>query len=197
MASSFLPLYLIKKDIRPFIGFISFIFPILRDIFLSMKQNIFYRQSSPSDLELIVKMISDMASFEKLEKEVTLNKEDLKEELFKEKTAQFIILEREEGTPIGYLCYYFTFSTFKGKKSLYIEDIFIYPEFRGMGYGKEAFVHLVKEAALKGAARVDWVCLNWNEKAQHFYESLGAKKHEEWLLYRLEEKDILALVKRN
>lgn len=162
-----------------------------------MKQNIFYRQTSASDLDLIVKMISDMAHFEKLEREVTLNKEDLKRELFKEKTAKFIILELEDQTPIGYLCYYFTFSTFKGKKSLYIEDIFIYPEFRGKGYGKETFVHLVKLAALNGAARVDWVCLDWNENAQRFYESLGAKKHEEWLLYRLEDKDILALVERS
>jgi len=151
-----------------------------------------FRKAKEDEVEDISFLIHQMASFEKMDDEVTFSIDELKDELFRKEAATFLFLELD-GKKIGYIVYFFSFSTFKGHRSLYLEDLFIYPEYRKRGFGKESFRKIAQIAEENGCDRVDWVCLDWNRNAQSFYVSLGAKPHKEWLLFRLEKDGIRKL----
>lgn len=160
-----------------------------------MKIEMSFVLANRSDVSKMADIIGDMARFEKLEGEISFDLPTLEKEYFDKEAAVFIFLKLGEET-IGYMTYFFNFSTFKGHRCLYLEDLFVYPQYRGHGFGKTCFHKLANIALKEGCERIDWVCLSWNKNAQTFYESLGAKKHDEWLLYRLEKQEIdsLALI---
>ena len=91
----------------------------------------------------------------------------------------------ENGKEIGFALYFHNFSTFVGKGGLYLEDIFILPEYRGKGYGKAVFRYLIQKAKELDCGRIEWCCLDWNKPSIEFYKSLGAKPLDEWTIYRL------------
>lgn len=129
-----------------------------------------------------------------MEDAVITSAEELREQLFVKENAQVLIAE-EAGTAIGFALYFFNFSTFVGRAGLYLEDLYIEPEYRGKGYGKQLFVQLATLAKEKNCGRMEWSVLNWNTPAISFYKSLGAVPMDEWTVYRLDEKALQKLVK--
>lgn len=139
---------------------------------------------SINDLDLIVGFIKEIAEYEKMSDEVIATRESVEESIFKKKEAEVMIAELDNKA-IGYVVYFFNYSTFIGRSGFYLEDIYIKPEYRGNGYGKEIFKTLTKIAYEKGCHRMEWSCLNWNKPSIKFYEGLGAVPMKEWTVYRL------------
>ena len=144
------------------------------------------RETSENDLSLILGFIKEIAEYEKLSHAVDATEESLKKYVFEKRRAEVLIVEKDEN-PIGYVVYFYNFSTFTGTSGLYLEDVFIRSEYRGMGLGKEIFKILGKLAREEGRKRMEWVCLNWNEPSKKFYKGLGAISMDEWITFRLTE----------
>lgn len=144
------------------------------------------RETSENDLSLILGFIKEIAEYEKLSHAVDATEESLKKYVFEKRRAEVLIVEKDEN-PIGYVVYFYNFSTFTGTSGLYLEDVFIRSEYRGMGLGKEIFKILGKLAREEGCKRMEWVCLNWNEPSKKFYKGLGAISMDEWITFRLTE----------
>lgn len=142
------------------------------------------REANSSDINLIFDFICDLADYEKLRHDVTATPEILHESIFVKKQAEVLIAELD-GLPVGFALYFHNFSTFKGKACLYLEDIFIKPQYRGKGYGKAIFNRLAQIAVERGCDRFDWAVLDWNEPSINFYKSLGAFPMDEWTVFRL------------
>ena len=145
------------------------------------------RETDESDLSLILGFIKEIAEYEKLSHAVEATEESLKKHIFEKRRAEVLIVEKDEN-PMGYVVYFYNFSTFTGTSGLYLEDVFIRSEYRGMGLGKEIFKLLGKIAREEGCKRMEWVCLNWNEPSKKFYTGLGAIPMEEWTTFRLTEE---------
>ena len=143
-------------------------------------------------LSLILGFIKEIAEYEKLSHAVDATEESLKKYVFEKRRAEVLIVEKDEN-PIGYVVYFYNFSTFTGTSGLYLEDVFIRSEYRGMGLGKEIFKILGKLAREEGCKRMEWVCLNWNEPSKKFYKGLGAISMDEWITFRLTEDYIREL----
>lgn len=148
-----------------------------------------FRKAEEKDIPEILYFIHQIAVYEKLEKQVKASEASLHKWMFERKVAECLFLV-EDGKDIGYALYFFNFSTFEGRGGLYLEDLYILPEYRHKGYGKKTFRKLALIAKENGCGRMEWVCIDWNTPSQKFYESLGVTAKKEWILYRLEEKDI-------
>lgn len=136
------------------------------------------------DVPLILDFIKELAAYEKLLDKVVATGELLREFLFQRKVAEGIIGEYE-GKPAGYALFFYNFSSFLGRPGLYVEDIYIKPEYRGMGWGRSLFTFLAQLALERGCGRLEFSCLNWNEPSIRFYKHLGAFPLEEWTTYRI------------
>ncbi|AZI67906.1 GNAT family N-acetyltransferase [Kaistella daneshvariae] len=150
------------------------------------------RKATPDDTPTIFDLIKKLAVYEKMENEVITSVEELRENIFTKNFSKVLLVE-EEGKPVGFALYFFNFSTFVGKPGLYLEDLFVEPEYRGKGYGKKLFVELAKIALKENCGRMEWSVLNWNTPAIEFYKSLQAKPMDEWTVYRLDQKRIADL----
>ena len=144
------------------------------------------RKAERKDVPLILAFIRGIAKYEKMENEVLATEELLDEWLF-EKGIGEVIFAMDNGREVGFALYFHNFSTFVGKAGLYLEDLYVYPEHRGKGYGKALFLELVKTAVKRGCGRMEWVCLNWNQPSIDFYYSMGAVSMDDWNTYRLTE----------
>ena len=142
------------------------------------------RKAVRQDVPLILEFIKGIARYEKMENEVVATTELLEEQLFDKGRAE-VIFAMEEGVEVGFALFFHNFSTFLGRSGLYLEDLFVYPEHRGNGYGKALFLELVRIANERGCGRMEWVCLNWNKPSIDFYRSMGAVPLDEWTTYRL------------
>lgn len=149
----------------------------------------YIRKAERKDASVIFNLIRQLAVYEKLEHEVVTDAEELAENIFDRKTAEVLIAE-EDKKPVGFALYFYNFSTFVGKPGLYLEDLFVEPEYRGKGYGKKLLVELANIAREKNCGRMEWSVLDWNEPSIRFYKSLGAKPMEEWTVYRLTQTEI-------
>lgn len=142
------------------------------------------RKAVRQDVPLILEFIKGIARYEKMENEVVATTELLEEQLFDKGRAE-VIFAMEEGVEVGFALFFHNFSTFLGRSGLYLEDLFVYPEHRGKGYGKALFLELVRIANERDCGRMEWVCLNWNKPSIEFYRSMGAVPLDEWTTYRL------------
>ncbi len=158
-----------------------------------MLQTITFRTAQSSDVSLILAFVRELAAYEKLSGEVEATEETLREYLFGKKTYAEVILAFAGERPAGFCLFFHNFSTFVGRPGIYIEDIFVRPEFRGRGIGKQFFEQLAVLAKERGCGRIEWWVLDWNEPAIRFYESLGAKPMSEWTVYRLSKDQFTAL----
>ena len=150
------------------------------------------RKTEIDDSALILELIKEIAVYEKMLDEVIATEESIRESIFKRKEAEVLIAEFN-GETIGYVLYFFNYSTFIGKAGFYLEDIYIKPEYRGRGIGKEIFRIIANIAYEKGCERMEWSCLNWNTPSIKFYKSLGAVPMSEWTVYRLTREKIKEL----
>lgn len=142
------------------------------------------RFASVEDCALILKFIKEFAHYEKLEHEVTATEEILKEWIFEKKKCE-VLIASENNIEIGYALFFHNFSTFLGKAGIYLEDLYINPDYRGLGYGKKLLKEVAKIAVERGCERLDWQCLNWNKSSIDFYLSLNAIEMSDWNSYRL------------
>ncbi len=145
------------------------------------------RLAQPEDTALILDFITRLAAYEKCSDNVVADIPTLHHSLFVEKSAEVVIAE-EDDVPIGFALFFHNFSTFVGRKGLYLEDLFIIPEKRGLGYGKTILKYLAKLAAERNCGRMEWICLDWNAPSLAFYRSIGAVPLDEWTVQRLSEK---------
>ena len=145
------------------------------------------RNANPQDINLIYNFICELAEYEKLRDDVTATPELLRESIFEKKQAEVLIAELADdpAVAVGFALFFHNFSTFKGRACLYLEDIYIKPEYRARGYGRQIFKELASIAVSRKCDRFDWSVLKWNEPAIKFYESLGAVPMDVWTVYRL------------
>ncbi|WP_277373220.1 GNAT family N-acetyltransferase [Pseudomonas sp. AA-38] len=149
------------------------------------------RPATADDAELILRFITELAVYEKAEHEVKTDAAGIRDSLFAEgSTAHGLVCERD-GQAIGYAVYFFNYSTWLGKHGLYLEDLYVSPEARGLGAGKALLRHLAQLAVTRGCGRFEWSVLDWNTPAIDFYESFGARPQSEWSTYRLTGKALL------
>jgi GNAT superfamily N-acetyltransferase len=151
------------------------------------------RSASVVDVPIILRLIQDLATYERAPKGVTATEKQLVDVLFGEKPAAEVLLAFENDTAVGFAVFFHNFSTWLGKPGLYLEDLFVKPEMRGKGYGRALLVHLAKIARERGCGRMEWAVLDWNEPAIQFYRKLGAKPLDEWTVFRLTGEGIAKL----
>ncbi|MEZ5001353.1 MAG: GNAT family N-acetyltransferase [Bacteroidales bacterium] len=142
------------------------------------------RKAEKHDCIKVLQFIKDLAEYEKLAHEVEATGEMLNETLFGPRPYAEVIFAVIDGIEAGFALYFHNFSTFLGKPGIYIEDLYVIPEYRGKGVGRAMLKHLASLAVERGCGRVEWWVLNWNP-ARKFYESIGAKSMDEWVVYRL------------
>ena len=145
------------------------------------------RPAKPNEAGLVLEFINKLAVYEKCADEVVADEATLYHSLFVEKSAEVVFAE-EDGVVIGFALFFHNFSTFVGRKGLYLEDLFIIPEKRGLGYGKALLKHLAKIAVERHCGRMEWICLDWNQSALKVYRSIGAIPMDEWTVQRLDEE---------
>ena len=154
---------------------------------LSVKVTI--RKGRRADARGFVRLLVSLAEFEKLKPPATAARRRIVQDTFERKRINLLIATRAK-EPIGYALYYYTYSSFLAKPTLYLEDLFVLEEFRRLGVGKSLFLRCVREAANQGCGRMEWSVLNWNTKAIKFYRDLGARRLEEWSVFRLDTKSL-------
>lgn len=145
-----------------------------------------------SDIPQIYQFILDLAAYENLTDQVIATEALLKEWIFEKGRAEVVIGE-VGGVPVGQALFFHNFSTFVGRAGIYIEDIYIQPEYRKKGYGKAFFKYLATLCRQRGCGRLEWVCLDWNQPSIDFYLSLGARAMADWTIYRLDQNEIATL----
>jgi GNAT superfamily N-acetyltransferase len=143
-----------------------------------------FRYAKKQDLALILDYIKGLAEYENLEDEVVATEEILEEWIFNQKRAE-VILAQADGEEAGFILFFHNFSTFLGRAGIYLEDLYVKPEFRGSGVGKALLKKLGAITVERGCGRLEWSCLDWNQKSIDFYRSLGAVPMDEWTVYRV------------
>jgi GNAT superfamily N-acetyltransferase len=152
-------------------------------------EHILVRFAVKKDLPLILEFIRGLAEYEHLLDQVQASVSGLGRYLFKEKKAEAIICEYD-GKPAGFALFFHNFSTFLGRPGIYIEDLFVKPEFRGKGLGKLLLGFIARTAVERNCGRLEWSCLDWNEPSIAFYKSQGAQPLSEWTMYRVTGKEL-------
>ncbi len=142
-------------------------------------------QAAEPDVPLILQFIRELAEYEKVADQVEATEARVRDNLFGAAPRAFCVIAYDEARPVGFALYYFTYSTFAGLPGLYLEDLFVKPDVRGHGVGRELLRYLAKLAIQEGCFRIEWAVLHWNKSAIGFYESLGAVPMNEWAVYRL------------
>ncbi len=141
--------------------------------------------ATENDCGEILNFINLLAEYEKMRNKVVATEELLREWIFEKKKAE-VIFVLEDGKKVGFALFFHNFSTFLGRAGIYLEDLFVLPEFRGKGYGKALLQKLAAIAVERGCGRLEWACLDWNQPSIDFYLSLGAKQMDTWTTYRLD-----------
>ena len=151
-----------------------------------------FRFAQEADTPLILRFIRHLAEYEKMLDLVVADEASLADQLFQKKNAE-VIFALEDGKEVGFALFFHNFSTFLGRSGLYLEDLFVLPEYRGKGYGKAILKKLANIALERNCGRMEWWCLDWNKPSIDFYLSLNAEPMEEWTTYRLEGETLRAL----
>ena len=149
------------------------------------------REAKITDIDTIIHFIKELAIYEKAEHEVLATPQTIEQSMFCEHSGVYGLIAEIDGLAIGFSIYFFNYSTWLAKPGLYLEDLYISPEYRGKGAGFSMLQHLAKIAVEKGCGRFEWSCLDWNTPAREFYESLGAEAQGEWIGYRISGKTLI------
>jgi GNAT superfamily N-acetyltransferase len=150
--------------------------------------------ATESDVPILLAMIRELAEFEHLAHELEVTADSLRAALFGERPVAGALLSRVDGQVAGYAVYYHTFSTFVGRPGIFLDDIYVRPEFRKRGLGRALLEAVAKIGIELGGGRFEWIALRWNENAFRFYRSLGAKVMDEWALLRMNNREVRNLV---
>lgn len=153
------------------------------------------RFAAREDIPTILEFIRALAAYEKMEDQVIADETLLETWIFEKRKAE-VLLAFEGDTPVGFALFFHNFSTWLGRAGIYLEDLFVLPEYRGRGYGKLLLKRLASIAVQRGCGRLEWACLDWNEPSIAFYKSVGATALDEWTTYRVTGDALLALASR-
>lgn len=153
------------------------------------------RFAAPGDEHVILELICGLAEYEHALDEVIATPQLLAEWLFERKTCECLILN-DEGQDVGMALFFHNFSTWLGRGGIYLEDLYVKPEFRGRGHGTALLAKLAQIALERGCGRLEWSCLDWNTPSIEFYKSLGAQPMEEWTVYRLTGQTLEEMAQR-
>jgi GNAT superfamily N-acetyltransferase len=155
------------------------------------------RSATTDDAPLILEFIRGLAEYEKLAHEAVATEEGLRATLFGEHPQAEVILAFDGGHPAGFALFFHNYSTFLGKRGLYLEDLFVKPEARGKGVGRALLVELARIAKARDCGRFEWSVLDWNEPAIRFYKSLGARPMDDWTIFRVTGDALDALANKS
>jgi len=147
-------------------------------------EKLHFRYATEKDTALILQFIRELAEYEQMLDEVVATEEILKEWIFEKEKAE-VIFVLENGIEAGFALFFHNFSTFLGRSGVYLEDLYVKPEYRGRGYGKGLLKKLAQIAVERGCGRLEWWCLDWNKPSIDFYLSLGAEPMKDWTVYRI------------
>ncbi len=145
------------------------------------------------DVPTILRLIRDLAEYERAPDEVIATEEQLRQNLFGQRPTAEVLLGEEKGEPVCFALFFHNFSTWMGRRGLYLEDLFVQPDHRGKGYGRALLVRLAQIARERECGRMEWAVLDWNEPAIQFYRKLGARPNEDWTIFRLTREGIAQL----
>ena len=145
------------------------------------------RPARPDEAGLVLDFIKRLAEYEKCTDDVVADEASIYHSLFVERSAEVVFAE-EDGTVVGFALFFHIFSTFVGRKGMYLEDLFVLPEKRGLGYGKALLKYVARIAVERNCGRMEWICLDWNESALSIYRSIGATPLSDWTVQRLDEQ---------
>ncbi len=149
-----------------------------------MQNTLSFRFAERKDVSLILEFIKGLAEYEKMSDDVVANEEILEEWIFDKQKAE-VIFAVVNGREVGFALFFHNFSTFLGRAGIYLEDLFVLPEYRGNGYGKALLKKLAGIAVERKCGRLEWCCLDWNKPSIDFYLSLGAAPLDDWTIYRV------------
>jgi len=152
------------------------------------------RHLAPADVPRLLELIDGLADYERLPRPDADARARLAADAVADPPLFSVLLADQDGTSVGYAFYFFTYSTFLARPTLYLEDIFVLPEWRGQGAGLALFKRCVQTAVERGCGRMEWQVLSWNEPSIRFYERLGARHLHDWLPFRLDQAALAALV---
>ncbi len=150
------------------------------------------RNAVPTDAATIHGFIVELAIYEKAEHEVKASIEEIERSIFAEDSPVKAFICLKDDVPIGFAVYFYNYSTWQGRKGMYLEDLYISPKYRGVGAGRQLLRHLAQIAVQEGCGRFEWSVLDWNQPAIDFYHAVGAKPQSEWIKYRLAGDDLTA-----
>ena len=153
-----------------------------------------FRFAERKDTALILRFIIELAAYEKMEDEVVADEKLLEEWIFDKQKAE-VIFALENGKEVGFALFFHNFSTFLGRAGIYLEDLYVMPEYRGRGYGKALLKKLAEIAVSRGCGRLEWWCLDWNKPSIDFYLSLGAEAMSDWTVYRIAGETLTEMAK--
>ena len=143
------------------------------------------RSATIDDAPLVLTLIRGLADYERLAHEAVATEADIRESLFGSRPAAEVLIAETGGEPAGFALFFHNYSTFLGRRGLYLEDLFVFPAFRGRGIGRALMARLAQIAVERNCGRFEWWVLDWNEPSIRFYESLGARAMSDWTVYRL------------
>ncbi len=143
------------------------------------------RPAAVDDVPLILEFIKALAQYERMSDEVIATEAGLRDALFGPRPSAEVVIASAGSEPAGFALFFHNFSTFAGRRGLYLEDLFVKPEWRGHGVGKRLLVHLAQLAIDRDCCRLEWAVLDWNEPAIQFYQHLGARPLHDWTVFRL------------
>ena len=142
-------------------------------------------RATERDIPIILQMIRELADYERMLSDVVATEARLREALFSAKPDAEVVIAYDGDEAAGFALFFHNFSTFLGRRGLYLEDLFVKPSFRGRGIGKRLLVELARIAIARGCGRFEWSVLDWNEPSIGFYKSLGARPMDDWTIYRV------------
>ena len=158
--------------------------------------DIIIRAAQADDIDIIQAFILALADYERLAHEVKADRETLARYLFGERPMAEVLIAEAEGAAVGFALFFHNFSTFEGRPGLYLEDLFVLPEARGLGAGKALLSSLAALAIERDCARLEWSVLDWNEPSIAFYRALGARPMDEWTVQRVDGQALVRLAGR-
>jgi GNAT superfamily N-acetyltransferase len=153
------------------------------------------RTATPDDTPTVCRLIRGLAEYERLADRVAFDERQIREHLFGPRPSAEVLVAEDADEVVGFALFFQNYSTFLGKPGIYLEDLFVLPEFRGRGHGKALLLELARLAVERGCSRLEWAVLDWNEPAIGFYRALGAEPMNEWTVYRLAGEALTAVAR--
>ena len=155
---------------------------------MTIASNFKIRPATENDVSTIYSLIKELADYERLSQEVSATEDDIRQSLFGGRPFAEVLLGEYEDIPISYALFFYNFSTFNGKPGIYLEDLYVKPQYRSNCFGRRMLAHIARLAKEHNCGRFEWSVLDWNEPAIRTYDRLNAKPMKEWILYRLSGK---------